>query len=243
MTNDQWSAVEGLREKLGGGFGREDRDGVASGVGVVELHDDLAAGGDVQGQAGVIGGDGELAAAAVDEDGELDLGGTAMVEQLIERGFHGAARKQDVVDEQNGGAGDIDGDARGDEFLGDGIALDVVAMKRDVEGSDRGSESRGETAGEFDASVGDTQKNQGRGLRVTFADRLGEPLNGGVDVGGRKAFGSGHSGWLCRSWMARTSGKSRGLGGMWKAPEAGRTASTLASREGGEAYARQGAGN
>ena len=58
----------------------------------------------LQRQAGVVGGDGEQPASTVHEDGELDLGGTAVVKELVEGGLHRAAGKKHLVDEDDGGA-------------------------------------------------------------------------------------------------------------------------------------------
>ena len=44
-----------------------------------------------EGEAGVVGGDGHEATAAVNEDGEFDFGGATVVEEFIEGSFHSAA--------------------------------------------------------------------------------------------------------------------------------------------------------
>lgn len=119
-----------------GGRGGLDADGVARrGLGV-EGDDDLFGGRCVEREAGVVGGDGHEAAATVDEDGEFDLGGAAVVEEFVEGGFDGAAGKEDVVDEDHGGAVDVGRDVGGGEFLRDGMTEDVVAVEGDVDGAD-----------------------------------------------------------------------------------------------------------
>lgn len=115
--------------------GRLDADGVAlRGLGV-EGDDDLFGGRRGEREAGVVGGDRHEAAAAVDEDGELDLGGAAVVEEFVEGGFDGAAGKEDVVDEDHGGAVDVGRDVRGGELLRDGMAEDIVAVEGDIHGA------------------------------------------------------------------------------------------------------------
>jgi aminopeptidase len=49
--------------------------------------------------ADVVGADRQLAVAAVGEDGELDAGGTPVVEQRLDRGTDRSSRVEDVVDE------------------------------------------------------------------------------------------------------------------------------------------------
>src|ERR687885_158880 len=51
--------------------------------------------------AHVVGPDRQLAVAAVDEDGELDPIGPAVVEQRLDRGADRPARVEDVVDEHD----------------------------------------------------------------------------------------------------------------------------------------------
>ena len=55
-----------------------------------------------------VGLDRQLAAAAVDEHGELDALGTAEIEQLVDRGAHAAAGVEHVVDEHDRRAGDVE---------------------------------------------------------------------------------------------------------------------------------------
>ena len=99
--------------------------------------DGLVARGDER-AADVVGPDGQLAVAAVDEHGQLDARGSAEVDQLVERGADRAAGEEDVVDEHHGAAVDREEDVGA---LGDGLrgqAREVVPVERDVEGADRG---------------------------------------------------------------------------------------------------------
>src|SRR5262245_35863484 len=49
-----------------------------------------------------VGTDRQLAMAAVDDHGELDALGPAVVEEGLDRGAHGAAGEEDVVDKDDG---------------------------------------------------------------------------------------------------------------------------------------------
>ena len=123
-----------------GGRRRLDPDGIARRRFQVEGDDDLFFGSRSEREAGVVGGDGHEAAAAVDEDGEFDFGGTAVVEEFIEGGFDGATGKKDIVDENDGSAVDVGRDVRGGEFFRDWVAQDVVAVEGDIDGAGGGGE-------------------------------------------------------------------------------------------------------
>ena len=56
-----------------------------------------------------------------------------MVEEFVERGLHGAAGEEHVVHEDDRGAVDVGGNVGRREFLRDGVAADVVAVKGDIE--------------------------------------------------------------------------------------------------------------
>lgn len=150
-------------------------------------------------QAAVVGGDGHQAAAAIDENGELDLGGAAVIEKFIERSLDGAAGEEDIVDENDVGTVDIDGDLGGGEFLGNRVAADVVAVKRNIDharGDRRGWLSRRElgreAAREFNATIRDAQKQKFLPLRVTGGNGIPEPRNRGVYLLRANGLGCGH---------------------------------------------------
>ena len=133
----------------------------------VEGDNNFLGGGGGQGQAGVVGGDGHEVVATVDEDGEFDFPGAAVVEELVEGGFDGATGEEDVVDEDDIGAVDVGGEDGGRELLGDGVAADVVAVKGNVD--DAGGRLKlggydgkagGKAMSEENAAVGDTEENQ-----------------------------------------------------------------------------------
>ena len=63
--------------------------------------------------ADVVGADRQLAVAAVAEHGELDPLRAAVVEEGVDRGAHGAAGEEDVVDEDDRAAGEVEVDVGG----------------------------------------------------------------------------------------------------------------------------------
>ena len=89
--------------------------------------------------ADVVGPDRQLAVAAVAEHGELHPLGPAVVEERLDRGAHGAAGEEDVVDEDDGAPGEVEVDVGGvDDRLRRGrLGADVVAVEGDVDVADR----------------------------------------------------------------------------------------------------------
>ena len=89
--------------------------------------------------ADVVGAEGQLAVAAVAEDGELDPARAAVVEERLDRGADGAAGEEDVVDEDDGALGEVEVDVGGvdDRLRGGRLGADVVAVEGDVEVADR----------------------------------------------------------------------------------------------------------
>ena len=137
--------------------------------------------------------------AAVDEDGEFDFGGAAVVEEFVESGLDGAAGEKDIVDQDDVGAVDVGREHGGRELFGDGITADVVAVKGDVDDAGKGfepggegGEAGGETVGEENAAVGDAEENQTRIGAVSGDDGLGDLIDGGVNVFSAESFGRGH---------------------------------------------------
>jgi hypothetical protein len=91
-------------------------------------------GGDIgEDESDEIGLDGEFASAAIDQDGEPDGAGAAEIAQGIERGAHGSAGEEDVIDQKERALIDVDVEVgRSDE----GARADfgeVVAVEGDVE--------------------------------------------------------------------------------------------------------------
>ena len=165
----------------------------------VEGDNNFLGGGGGQDQAGVVGGDGHEVVAPVDEDGEFDFRRAAVVEELVEGGLDGATGEEDVVDEDDVGAVDVGGENGGRELLRDGVAADVVAVKRNVDnagdrlefGADDGK-TGSEALGEENAAVSDTEENQPGIGAVPGGDGLGDLVEGGVNVIGADSFGRNH---------------------------------------------------
>ena len=106
-----------------------------------------------------------------------------MVEEFVERGFGRAPGEQHIVDQHDGGAGDVDRDFGGRKFLGNGVAPDVVAMERDVDDAlGRARQQGRQPMGEGDAAVGDAQQNR-RTPRVTAGNGRGQVLDRWMDLG------------------------------------------------------------
>lgn len=202
----RWRRVQGMGKfrfrnfafRLLGGH-CADGDAVAGGILAVEGDDDFLGGGGGHGKADVVGGDGHEVVATVDEDGEFDLRGAAVVEEFVECGLDGAAGEEDVVDEDDVGAVDVGREHGGRELFGDRIAADVVAMKGDVDDAGEGFELGGEgdqaggkAAGEENPAVGDTEKNETGIGAVSGDDGLGDLVDGGVNIFGADSFGRGH---------------------------------------------------
>ena len=122
---------------------RDEQDGVDL-VHLDELHLDPLAAGGRQVLADVVGPDRQLAVAAVDEHGELDARGPAVVEQRLDRRADRAAGVEDVVDEDDRPSVEREVELRrADERLRRERRLaaadgDVVAVEGDVDGAERG---------------------------------------------------------------------------------------------------------
>jgi hypothetical protein len=196
------------------GCGGLDPNGVAGRIGGIEADDNFFVIAGREGQAGVVGGDGQAAAAAVGEDGEFDFGRAAVVEEFIERGLGGATGEQHIVHQDDGGAVDIGGNVRGRKFLRDGIAADIVAMEGDIEhtadgvrarGKGRSSfapfdkprasedkEANGEPAGQLDAAVGDAEEQEFLSGGVAGGNGGGQAVESGLDLAGAEGLGFCH---------------------------------------------------
>ena len=65
----------------------QDREGIPGRRFLVQVDDDFLLAADLEGEPAVVGGDGQLVAAAIHQHGELDKGRAAVVEQFGERGL------------------------------------------------------------------------------------------------------------------------------------------------------------
>src|SRR5204862_7883357 len=124
-------------------FGTCDQQDAVDLVDLDELHLDALVAGGRQVLADVVGADRELAVAAVDEDGELDARGPAVVEQRLDGGADRPAGVEDVVDADAGAALEREVERRStDERLRvegrlAAAHLNVVAVEGDVDRAER----------------------------------------------------------------------------------------------------------
>ena len=140
--------------------------------------------------ADVVGPDRQLAVAAVAEHGELHAARAAVVEEGVDRGAHGAAGEEDVVDEDDGALAGVELDVGGvdDRLAGGVLGADVVAVEADVEVADRqlGAGQLGEevveATGEDRAASVDADDRESLGLGVLLGDLMGDPSQGSPQV-------------------------------------------------------------
>ena len=138
--------------------------------------------------ADVVGADRQLPMTAIDDDGELHGVRPAVLVERLQRGAHGAAGEQHVVDEDHRGAVERHGD-RGDVARHDRPQADVVAMEADVERADRhGLPDAGQHCGQL---VGDPHptalqpdQHDAVGAVVAFDDLVGDAGERPADVVG-----------------------------------------------------------
>ena len=124
------------------GFGHE--QDLVDLVHLDELHLDALGAGGRQVLADVVGADRQLAVAAVDDHGELDARGAAVVEERLDRRADRAAGVEDVVDEHDGAALEREVELR---LAHDRLRVQrslaaadahVVAVEGDVDGAELG---------------------------------------------------------------------------------------------------------
>src|SRR5688572_11091302 len=87
--------------------------------------------------ANIVGADGQLAVAAIDEHRQLDQARAPEIDERIEGGAHRTAGIEDVIDEDEDSPRDVEVDVGG---ANDGLGADggeVVAIESDVELPDR----------------------------------------------------------------------------------------------------------
>jgi len=139
-----------------------------------------------------IGGDGEFAAAAVDEGGEADEARPAEVHEGVQGGAHRTAGGQHVINEDDGAVieAEVHVGALGN---GDGVAIgEVITVEGDVEGAQVDGRCSGEARGELGgdalgedfATGADANEGQGSG-GVVGEKRIGGDFGG---EGGDEAF-------------------------------------------------------
>ena len=106
--------------------GPGDRD-LVDPVGLLEPDADPLVGPGRQVLADVVGADRQLAVAAVDQHGQPDGAGPAEVAEGVQRGPHGTAGEQHVVDQHHHGVVDADRQPAAADRPG-GVAAQVVAV-------------------------------------------------------------------------------------------------------------------
>jgi len=207
---------------MGGGL---DPDGVAGRIGGIEADDNFFVVAGRERQSGVVGGDGQAAAAAVGEDGEFDFGRAPVVEEFIERGLGGATGEQHIVHQDDSGAVHVGGNVGGRKFLRDGVAADVVAMEGDIEHTADSVRARGKrrssfakasaaamvmadtsegrepgrkAAGQLDAAVGDAEEQELFSGGVAGGNGGGHAVESGLDLAGAEGLGFCHETLLWR---------------------------------------------
>ena len=140
--------------------------------------------------AHVVGADGELAVASVDENEELNGAGSPEIDEGIEGGPDGAPGKEDIVDEDYVAIGDAAGYGRACAIgrLSGGVS--VVAVGSRVKGGDRdpaiaaGGNIAGDALGEGETPGADADKEKVRGVRMGLYELMGNTAEGLADVGG-----------------------------------------------------------
>ncbi len=148
--------------------------------------------------AHVVGADGQLAMAAVDQDGQADGPRPPEVDQGIHRAANGSAGIQHVVDEDDRGAVEVEGQVRAldDGLLGD--QREVVAVEGDVECADGDAHAlvfldrvsdppRERYAAPLDADEGQVLRT-----RLLLDDLVGDPDDSSPDLIVRHDLAVGH---------------------------------------------------
>jgi len=130
--------------------------------------------------------DRKLAMAAVNEDSELNLFRAAEIIEGIHGGADSAAAKQDIIDENNGFAGDIKRNDGGEDIRS-GALIEVIPMHADIEAAFRDrvgpniGEETAKTLSEGDASTLNAYKGDFVAELVSFGNFVSDPGKGTVE--------------------------------------------------------------
>ena len=163
-------------------------------------------------QAHVVGPDGQLAPAAVDQHGQLDRARPAVVHQRVERGPHGAAGEQDVVHQHHGGALELEGQLGGADHRPWQPGEHVVAVQGDVDGAERRApaldalDELDQAGGQVQAAGADADQGQVRGAAVLLDDLAGDAPEHAPDRGAICQQAPLHQGGGSRARLARIHG-------------------------------------
>jgi hypothetical protein len=132
--------------------------------------------------------DGEFAVAAINQHGKLDAAGAAEIVESIHRRADGAATEENVVHENDGLAGDIEGNGGGVD-VGSDAMLEVVAVQVDIKAAigdgmfpDFGEE-RAEALREMDAAALDADEDDFGTVVIAFGDLVGDAGEGALQCG------------------------------------------------------------
>ena len=137
--------------------------------------------------ADVVSTDWQLAMAAVDEDGELDSLRTAHVDEGVKRGTNRTTRVEDVIDEDDMLARDVDGELG---LVDDGLIGErgeIIAVERDVEDADRrflaldSLDFFRDALGDGDAARADADEDDVVHAFVLFENLVGDAREGAAD--------------------------------------------------------------
>jgi hypothetical protein len=138
----------------------------------------------------VVGADGQLAVATVDEDGQPHDAGPAEVGEGVERSADGAAGVEHVVDQHDDLVVDAARRDVGVHRAAGGLAAQVVAVHGHVERTDRHGvaldllDQRGEPVRQCDATGWDAKQDKVLRSLVVLDDLVGDPLEDAGDIRG-----------------------------------------------------------
>jgi hypothetical protein len=142
-----------------------------------------------------VGADGQLAMAAVDQDGQTDGPGTAVVDERVHRGTDGASGEEHVVNEHDDLVidGEVEGGLVNDRRVAD--PREIVSVQRDVEGAkgdgrtlvraDRVSQARRQDV----AARANTDDGEPGDVAVAFDDLVCDPRYSATNVVGAEQRG------------------------------------------------------
>jgi hypothetical protein len=173
-------------------------------VGLGEQHDDRLAVCRRHVLADVVGPDRQLAVPAVDQHGQLHRARAPVLGQGVQRGAHGPAGEQHVVDEHDQPVVEAAVGHRGVAERAGRAAAQVVAVEGGVDGSDGRRDAGelgdrgGQPSGEHRAAGGDAEDHQLVGVvgaeRGLLDDLVRDARDGAGDVSGAEQLPVGSGG-------------------------------------------------
>jgi hypothetical protein len=104
-----------------------------------------------------------------------------VVEEFVECGLDRATGEEHVIDEDDCRTLDIAGNRGGRELLRNRVAMDVIAMKRDIDHTDFCLRNfRAEFSGEDDSAICDAEEKKPFGRAMAFTDQVSQAIDCGV---------------------------------------------------------------